>query len=165
MGLRVAMLAAAAAVFGVVLQTTLLHGVPFGEAIPDFVLIACVYLGLHQQSAGGTTAAFLLGYFADNFSGHAVGLHAFAMTLVFVVVYSVSRQLWMDHWIANVAMVFAASILKTLTVGLLLVFYLGAEYPLDRFVGSLWQEALVAAVFAPGVFFLLDRGRQLLGVE
>jgi rod shape-determining protein MreD len=158
-------LIAVAAVLGLLLQTTVLHMLPLGRPVPDFILILCVYLGLHQHSIGGTTAAFLLGYFADNFSGNTVGLHAFAMTLVFVLVYLVSRRLWMDHWVSNVAVVFLASVLKTLTVAFLLVFYLSEEYPIRMLFAAVWLDAALAALFAPLVFVVLDRGRRASGLD
>jgi rod shape-determining protein MreD len=165
LGLSLFTLVAVAAIVALLLQTTVLHMVPFGPVIPDFVLILCVYLGLHQHSVGGTAAAFLLGYFADNFSGNTVGLHAFAMSLVFVLVYLVSRRLWMDNWVSNVAVVFVASMLKTLTVAILLVFYLAEDYAWGRLVSTIWFEAFLAAVFAPLVFVVLDRGRRLAGLD
>ncbi|MGH7860345.1 MAG: rod shape-determining protein MreD [Candidatus Binatia bacterium] len=165
LGLSLFTLVGVAAIAGLLLQTTALHMLPVGPVIPDFILILCVYLGLHQHSVGGTTAAFLLGYFADNFSGNAVGLHAFAMSLVFVLVYLVSRRLWMDNWVSNVAVVFVASMLKTVTVAALLVFYLSEDYAWGRLVSTIWFEALLAALFAPVVFIVLDRGRKLSGLD
>ena len=154
-----------AGLVGILLQTTAFHLVPSGEVIPDFVLILCVYLGLHQHNVGGTAAAFLLGYFTDNFSGETVGLNAFAMSLVFLLVYLVSRRLWMDHWVSNIAVVFVASVLKTLTVAVLLGFYLSVEYPWGGLVSQLWFDALLAALFTPLVFVTLDRGRRLARID
>lgn len=163
-GLSIFTLVAAAALVAVLLQTTVFHASPVERMIPDLVLILCVYLGLHQHSIGGTTGAFLLGYFTDNFSGHAVGLHAFAMSLVFLLVYMVSRRFWMDNWLANVAVVFAASMLKTLTVAILVTLVLSQDYPLGRVLSNLWFEATLAALFTPLVFVTLDRGRRLAGI-
>ena len=164
-GLGIGTLVLLAALFGLLLQTTVFHMLPWGEWIPDFILILCVYLGLHQHSIGGTTTAFLLGYFADNFSGNTVGLHAFAMTLVFVLVYLVSRRLWMDNWVSNIAVVFVASILKTMTIAILLIFYLSEDYPIGRLFSAVWLDAALAALVAPFVFVVLDRGRRLSRVE
>src|SRR5439155_1738837 len=84
--------------------------VPVGPILRDLVVILCVYLALHEQSVAGALGAFLLGYFADNFSGDVIGLHAFAMSLIFLLVYLLARQLWMDNIVANVTVVFAASL-------------------------------------------------------
>lgn len=154
-----------AAVAGLLLQTTLFHLLPFGSMIPDLILVLCVYLGLHQHSVAGTAGAFLLGYFTDSFAGNVVGLHAFAMTLVFAIVYLVSRRLWMDNWVSNVAMVLVASVLKTLTIAALLAFVLAESYPWGRLFSAAWLEAATASLMTPFVFSLLDRGRRLWGLD
>lgn len=154
-----------AAIAGLLLQTTVFHLLPFGSAMPDVILILCVYLGLHQRSVVGAAGAFLLGYFTDNFAGNVVGLHAFAMSLVFILVYLVSRRLWMDNVISNVALVFVASLLKTMTVATLIAFYLSGGYPWGRFVSTVWLEAALAALLAPAVFTFLDGGRRLWGID
>ena len=153
-----------AAVVGLLFQTTLFHFLPFVHVIPDLMLILCVYLGLHQHSFAGSTGAFLLGYFTDSVSGSAVGLHAFALSLVFFIVYLVSRRLWMDNVIANVAMVFVAALLKTVVVAGLLSF-IGAPVSWATFLSGMWLEALVAALFTPIVFRLLDGSRHVWGLD
>lgn len=165
LGVSLLVLIGVAAVIGLLLQTTFFHLVPFAALMPDLILILCVYLGLHQHSVGGTTGAFLLGYFMDNFAGNTVGLHAFAMSLIFVLVYLISRRLWMDNWIANIAVVFAASMLKTLTVAVLLVLYLSESYPWRQLLSTIWVDAILAAFFAPFVFALLDGGRRASGIR
>jgi len=154
-----------AAVASLLLQTTLFHVLPFGHLVPDLILILCVYLGLHQHSFIGSAGAFLLGYFTDSVSGNAVGLHAFAMSVVFILVYLVSRRLWMDNVLSNVAMVFVAALLKTLTIASLLSFVLEVEVPWGTFLSSMWLEAALAAVFTPIIFAVLDGGRRTWGFD
>jgi rod shape-determining protein MreD len=154
-----------AAVFGVLLETTLLHLLPTGSMMPDVLVILCVYLALREQSVVGALGAFLLGYFADNFSGDVIGLHAFAMSLIFLLVYTLAQQLWMDNVVANVAVVFAASLLKALSVALLLAFFLSTEYPWHRLFSTVWLEAALAAAFSPFVFSVLDSGRRVWGLD
>ena len=154
-----------AAVFGVLVETTIFHLLPLGSIMPDLVVILCVYLALHEHTVAGALGAFLLGYFADNFSGDVIGLHAFAMSLVFLLVYLLARQLWMDNVVANVAVVFVAALLKALSVALLLAFYLSADYPWRNLFSTVWIEAAFAAVLCPFIFSLLDGGRRMLGLD
>jgi rod shape-determining protein MreD len=154
-----------ASVLGLLLQTTVLHLVSLGSIIPDFVVILCVYLALHEHSVVGSLGAFLLGYFADSFSGNVLGLHAFAMSLVFLLVYLLARQLWMDNVVVNVAVVFVASLVKALAVALLLAFYLSADFPWHHLFSTAWIEATIAALLSPLVFSLLDGGRRLWGLD
>jgi rod shape-determining protein MreD len=153
------------AVLGVLLQTTVLHLLPLASIMPDFVVILCVYLALHEHSVTGTLGAFLLGYFTDSFSGNVLGLHAFAMSLVFLLVYLLARQLWMDNVVANVAVVFAASLLNALAVAILVAVYLSADYPWNHLFSTVWIEAAIAALFSPFVFSLLDAGRRMWGLD
>jgi len=139
----------------ILLQTTLLHFVPIGSAMPDLVLVLCVYLGLHHQSVGGVLGAFSLGYFVDLFSGTDLGLNAFAMTSVFLMVYLLSRRLWIEGGLSNVVIVFAAAVGKTLTIAGLLALFSGtltAASVRDDILGG-----AVAAAVAPLVFGALDR--------
>jgi rod shape-determining protein MreD len=146
------------------LQTTLLHSLTGGRVIPDLVLILCVYLGLHEHNVGGATGAFLLGYLLDSFSGSLVGLNAFALTTVYLVVYLMSRRLWMDNALSSIAMVFLATLLK----GIAIVGALAAYLAIDRVsLGAaevLLAEALLAAALTPAVFALLGRVKRVLGV-
>jgi len=154
-----------AAVVGVLLQTTVVHLLPLGPIMPDLVVILCVYLALHEHTVAGALGAFLLGYFVDNFSGNVLGLHAVSMSLIFLLVYLLARQLWMDNVVANVAVVFAASLLKALSIALLLVFYVSADYPWSHLFTTVWFEAAIAAMFTPFVFSVLDGGRRVWGIE
>jgi len=154
-----------AAVLSLWLQTTLLHLVPLGSIMPDFVVILCVYLALHEHSVLGSLGAFLLGYFADSFSGNVLGLQAFAMSLVFLVVYLLARQLWMDNVVVNVTVVFVASLFKALAVAMLLAFYVSADYSWSHLFSTVWIEATIAALFSPVIFSLLDGGRRLWGFD
>jgi rod shape-determining protein MreD len=145
------------------LQTTLLHGLTGGRVIPDLVLILCVYLGLHEHNIGGATGAFLLGYLLDSFSGSVVGLHAFAMTTVYLMVYLVARRLWMDNTVSGVAMVFLGSILKGLAIVVALAAYLSVDRVSLGVARTLIAEALLAAALTPLLFGALERTKRFAG--
>lgn len=141
-------------------QTTLLRLTPVGGAIPDLVLVLCVYLGLHYQRVGGAVAAFFLGYLLDTFSGADLGVNAFAMTVVFLFVYLLSRRLWIEGTLPNIVVVFAAAVVKTLTIlGLVALF----SNPLaGTIVRNDLLGGVVSAVLAPFVFGALKRARHWL---
>ena len=145
------------------LQTTVLHGLTGGRIIPDLVLILCVYLGLHEHNIGGATGAFLLGYMLDSFSGSLVGLHAFAMTTVYLMVYLVSRRLWMDNALSGVAMVFLGSVLKGLAIVVALAAYLSVDRMSFGVAQTVFAEALLAAALTPVVFGGLGWAKRVAG--
>ena len=147
----------------ILLQTTLLHLAPIGPAIPDLILVICVYLGLRHQSVGGAVGAFFLGYMLDTFSGTDVGINAFAMTLVFLMVYLLSRRLWIEGGLSNSLAVFAAAVLKTLTIAGLVAVSTGAITAGGMREGLL--GGALAAVVSPLVFGALGRAKGWFGVN
>lgn len=147
------------------LQTTLFHALTGGRAIPDLVLVLCVYLGMREHNVGGAAGAFLLGYLLDSFSGSVVGLNAFAMTTVYLVVYLISRRLWMDNALASIAMVVLATFLKGLAIVAALAAYLSIDRVSFGAAEVLLAEALLAAAFTPAVFALLAWEKRALGAS
>jgi rod shape-determining protein MreD len=156
---------AAIAVAALLLQTTVLPLAAIGRATPDLLLIMCVYLGLHQHTVGGAIGAFSLGYLQDAFSGSVAGLNAFGMCLVFTMVYLTSRRLWVDNTVSKVAVVFLASVLKTMAILALVAVFMSAEGLWRTMLSYLPIEAGLAAVFSPVVFAVLARTQQLQEVE
>ncbi len=162
---RPAFLFAAIALASLLLQTTVLPLAAIGRATPDLLLIMCVYLGLHQHTVGGAIGAFSLGYLQDAFSGSVAGLNAFGMCLVFTMVYLTSRRLWVDNTVSKVAVVFLASVLKTVAILVLVAVFMSAEGLWRTMLGYLPIEAGLAALLSPAVFAVLARTQQLQEVE
>ena len=152
---RPALLFGAVAIGALLLQTTVLPLAAIGRATPDLLLIMCVYLGLHQHTVGGALGAFSLGYLQDAFSGSVAGLNAFGMCLVFTVVYLTSRRLWVDNTISKIAVVFLASVLKTVAILVLVALFLSIEGLGRTMLSYLLIEAVLAALLSPAVFALL----------
>ena len=136
----------------VLLQTKL----RLGPIVPDLTLVLCVYWALNRPTVSAVLGSFILGYSIDVFSSPLLGVNAFAMSLVFLTAYLSSRYLWVHSPISSAAVVFFASWVK---VGALVV----AQTVFIATVGVLKYvllEALIAAVLAPGLFFLLRRGQN-----
>ena len=150
-----ALLFGAVAIGALLLQTTVVPFAAIGRATPDLLLIMCVYLGLHQHTVGGAIGAFSLGYLQDAFSGSVAGLNAFGMCLVFTVVYLTSRRLWVDNTISKIAVVFLASVLKTVAILVLVALFLSIEGLWQTILSYLLIEAVLAALLSPAVFAVL----------
>lgn len=142
----------------VLLQTTILHHLPW---IPDFLLIFCVYLGIYHWSIGGAASAFFLGYGLDTCSGAPVGMNAFAMTLVFTVVAATARCLWLNNPVSLMCIVLLAVVLKTGTFLVLGEFGTLATFLQPLVARYVIWDATVAMLVTPVVFALLYRGEQL----
>lgn len=151
--MRSLLIFAVAGVVAVVVQTTLVQRLP---AAPDLIVTLCVYLGLHYHSAAGALGAFLLGYLLDTFSGAVPGLYCLTMTLVFGMVYLVSKRLWMENPMSNIAAVALGSAVKIVTV--VLYFAVASTRTVNWWfvLRTLTLEALLALVCAPAVFAAFD---------
>ena len=143
------------------IQTTIVPLLPFGAAMPDLLLVVCVYLGLYFHSPAGAIGAFAIGYVQDSFSGSLLGLNAFAMTAVFVAVYLASRRLWVTNTLSKIVLVFLASLLKTFALLAILGIFLSLEGIWRTAVTYVFIEAVLAAAIGPLMFALLARTQQV----
>ena len=149
-----------AAIFVLLLQTTLLHLLPISPVVPDLTLVLCVYLGLYHPTVGAALGAFLLGYSIDIVSSRIIGLNAFAMSLVFLTVYLSSRAIWLQNPLVTSFVVLLASLVKGVALVLVSAIFVSIE---GFWIGAGWyiiREALLAALLAPVVFALLRRGEN-----
>jgi rod shape-determining protein MreD len=144
----------------VLLQSTLLRLLPLGPIVPDLVLILCVYLGLHHPTVGAAVGSFVLGYSIDVVSSRLLGLNAFAMTLVFLSVYFSSRSIWLHHPVVSSLIVLFAALVKGVTMAIIWAIFLNSEGFWLGAAKYVVMEALLAAVVAPFVFKLLERGES-----
>ncbi len=142
------------------LQTTLLHLLPLGPIVPDFVLLLCVYWALYHPTVGAVLASFLLGYSVDVASSPILGLNAFAMSMVFLAVHLSSRSIWLHDPMSSAIVVLLASLVKGVTLALLSAVFLNAERFWIGAIPYIIIEALIAAALAPIVFALLRRGHS-----
>ena len=89
-----------------------------------------------------------------------VGLNAFAMSLVFLLVYFSSRSIWLQNPLVSSIVVLFAAMVKSAALVLISAFFVNLE---GFWIGATWyiiQEALAAAVLAPVVFGLLRVGEN-----
>jgi rod shape-determining protein MreD len=147
-------------IFLILLQSTLLHILPFSPVVPDLVLVLCVYLGLHHPTVGAALGSFVLGYSIDVVSSRLLGLNAFAMTVVFLAVYFSSRSIWLHHPVVSSLIVLFAALVKGAALALLWTVFLNAEGFWFGAARTIILEALTAAALAPLVFALLRRGES-----
>ena len=146
----------------VVLQTTLQRLLPIGPVVPDLILVLCVYWGLHHPTAGAALGSFMLGYSVDVISSRLLGVNAFAMSLVFLSVYLGSRSIWLHHPIVSSIIVLFAALVKGAGLVLVWIVFLSTEGFWQGALQYIVSEALIAAVLAPFMFTLLQRGENLV---
>jgi rod shape-determining protein MreD len=144
------------------LQTTFLHLLPLGPVVPDLILVLCVYWGLYHPTVGAVVGAFMLGYSVDVVSSKILGINAFAMSLVFLIVYLSSRSIWLHHPVVSSLVVLLASLVKGMALVLVSTIFLNVDRVWIGAIRYILLEAVVAAVLAPFVFHLLRRGQHFV---
>jgi rod shape-determining protein MreD len=147
----------------ITLQTTLFHLFPLAGFVPDLLVVLTVYAGIHLRPMWGAFASFLLGYFFDAFSGRYMGLNAFSMSLIFLLIHSASRWIHTNNpFSASVVVFFSSWVRAASLVSLLALFRPeeGRGLILLRFA---LLDAMVAALIAPWIFSGLDRARVAFG--
>ena len=158
--MRAAFVIGLVAGFGLLVQTTLFHALPFGfYPSPDILVVICVFLGLHRQTVGGVLGAFALGYVQDAVSGSATGLNAFGMVVVYVLVYLTCRSLWVDNVVSKVVLVFLASCVKSIAVLTISALFGAFDAGWGPTLSSALLNAALAAALAPPLFALLGGAR------
>lgn len=150
------------AFLALLLQTAVLPHLASAWGAPDLLLVMAAYFGLRLRTASACLGAFLLGYLQDAVSGTVLGLHAFSLTLVFLVVRGLSGRLWVDHPLSNMAVVFLAAVIKSLVVMTLVAVFLTGEEAWGVFLPRLSFEATAAALLSLPVFGVLGRMQDLL---
>jgi rod shape-determining protein MreD len=156
---------ALAAVVAIVLQTAVFAAIPHLPVVPDLVLVLAAYLGVRHHGAGGAFGAFLLGYLVDTFSGTVLGMHAFALTAVYVAAYLIARHLWMEGGLPVMAVVFVGACVGELAM-LAVAALVAAHAPLWQHVVRYGLiQAGAAALLGPAVFAFVGREKQLLGLS
>jgi len=161
--MRLSLLFIVAGFLVVLLQTTVLHLLPLGRFVPDLALVLCVYLGLNHPTVGAVLGSFMLGYSVDVFSaGGVLGLNAFAFSLVFLTVYLSSRAIWVHSPLSSAPVVFFASWIKVAAFQGVWTLFLAMEGLGAGALKYTLVDAILAAVFAPGIFSLLKRGQSYL---
>jgi rod shape-determining protein MreD len=153
-------------IFLILMQTTFLHALPLSPVVPDLTLVLCVYLGLYHPTVGAALGSFLIGYAVDVVSSpnRIIGVNAFAMSLVFLVVYLGSRAIWLQNPLVSSLVVLLAAVVKGVALVVISAVFVSIE---GFWINAGWyiiKEALLAAVLAPIIFALLRRGEAYVAM-
>ena len=147
-----------------VIQTTVPRLLPVGILVPDLILILTVDLGLRHQGAVAALIVFAMGYAIDAFSGVALGLNALLLTIIFLLVYWVSRSLIASSTALGVVAVFGGVIFNDYGNYLLSSGLISADR-LSRLLPEVLMQAGLTALLAPPVFRLMKRLARLTGLR
>lgn len=147
------------ALVALLLQSSIIPLIVGTAVTVELLVIYVVYLGMRRHSVGAVVAAFALGYLLDTTSGTLYGLNALALTLVYIVVYRISKHLWVHNAASQIVVVSLAVAVKQAVAMVVLALLWGTEKVSGFWTTALWS-VVVTAFLSPLVFAILERGEE-----
>ena len=138
------------------LDAGLARAVEFHGAVPNFALLAVVYLSLNAPHDAALLSCFILGAMHDLTSQPALGLLAFSYGLVATLVVGVQQAVSRRHPVTHFALALAGGIVTATVLavhGWLRPPAAGVHAP----VGPLFSSAVYSALLAPLLLAGLQR--------
>ena len=130
--------------------------------IPDILVILVFYLGIYRPSWKGALASFILGYFADVFSGGTIGISSFSLTLIFFIVYLMSKKIDFTLPLVRILWVCIAVILNAFLIYGILRMIGPRREILFSFFKLILPNALITGMVSPIFFYMMERLEALL---
>lgn len=124
--------------------------------LPDILVVLQVYISLKHRNVRGLFGVYLLGLLADMATGVYLGPNAAAAILIFATAGLLANRVYAERIFAMVFISFICSILKSITIASLLMYYTNYEFVLMPFVRLVLFEAFATAFCAPIVIRILQ---------
>ena len=151
-----------ALVFLLSIQTTFLRVVFPGDIVPDLILIAAVYCGIHLKKSRGIWLAALIGFFQDCLSGGVLGVNFLSKGLVGLFFCVIKDKIIVQGIIPIGFFMFAASLVDGMIYFLAMTSLLGGQIKGNFLFSSIILFGVCNAVIAPFLFYMFDKARQWL---
>lgn len=139
----------------VLVQATVLSLLTWDPIFPDFVMILCVYWALYRPTVGAVWGTFVLGCAIDILSSPFLGINAFALSLVFLLILPSSRYVWLRGYFMSAVLVFVATWVRLGAMAAVSPLFNGLQVPWSVALHSVIWEAFSSALVAPAVFAVL----------
>jgi len=133
------------------------HALAIGSALPNFALLAVIFIALNAPRDIALTAAFFIGLFQDICTGTPVGLYAFSYGIVAMFVISTQQIVYREHVITH----FSVALIGGLMVAALVLLQSALRDPITAPAMPLFYGAIYTAVLAPLVIGILNRIRKV----
>ncbi len=149
----------------IVLQTTLVPRLPFGNIRPDLLYIIAVHYSLHAVSPDAMIAAWLLGFTMDICGPGTIGVFAFSYGLTSLIIVRLRDSMFRDHPLTWTLVTLVSSWLVYLIVG---VHFLLTHPTAQRGIADVLTHSIltaaITAFFAPYIQGFFGRIRTVLGL-
>ena len=151
-----------ALVFLLSIQTTFLRVILPGNVVPDLVLIAAVYSGIHLKKSKGIWLAALIGFFQDCLSGGVLGVNFLSKGLIGLFFCVIKDKIIVQGIIPIGFFMFATSLVDGMIYFLAMTSLLGGQVKVNFLFSSIILFGVCNAVIAPFLFYMFDKSRQWL---
>lgn len=142
-----------------VIESTLMNAVELGGIRPDLAVLAVVVVTSRKDFGKAMALAFILGLTRDFFSGGAIGMNAFSLTVMAYFLVAAGSLLLTDNRAAQVFVAFVGSIFFGTLFALLklaLQYEVGSAAQILRTI--VWTS-VYTSLTAPIAFVLMKRPR------
>jgi len=144
------------------IQTTFLAIFFPGNVVPDLILIAAVYSGIHLKKSRGIWLAALIGFFQDCLSGGVLGVNFLSKGLVGLFFCVIKDKIIVQGIIPIGFFIFSTSLVDGMIYFLAMTSLLGGQIKGNFLFSSIILFGLYNAVIAPFLFYMFDQARQRL---
>ena len=151
-----------ALVFLLSIQTTFLRVIFPGNVVPDLILIAAVYSGIHLKKSRGIWLAALIGFFQDCLSGAVLGVNFLSKGLVGLFFCVIKDKIIVQGIIPIGFFIFSTSLVDGMIYFLAMTSLLGGQIKGNFLFSSIILFGVYNAVIAPFLFYMFDQARQWL---
>ncbi|HIO24045.1 MAG TPA: rod shape-determining protein MreD [Nitrospinaceae bacterium] len=144
------------------IQTTFLAIFFPVNVVPDLILIAAVYCGIHLKKSRGIWLAALIGFFQDCLSGGLLGVNFLSKGLVGLFFCVIRDKIIVQGIIPIGFFMFATSLVDGMIYFLAMTSLLGGQVKGNFLFSSIIFFGVYNAVIAPFLFYMFDKARQWL---
>ena len=144
------------------IQTTFLAFFFPGNVVPDLILIAAVYSGIHLKKSRGIWLAALIGFFQDCLSGGLLGVNFLSKGLAGLFFCIIKDKIVVQGIIPVAFFMFATSLVDGMIYFVSMANLLGGQTKGNFLFSSIIIFGVCNAVIAPFLFYMFDKVRQWL---
>lgn len=144
-----------------IIQSTFLNAIAIGGVRPDLLVLGVLLVIRRNDFGKLLTLAFVFGLTRDFFSAGAIGMNAFALTLVAYLLWLAADFVLAEGWLGQAFLTFVAAVGYAAFIVMLKVL-LG--YELGSAIGNLkiiLGTSLYTAAAAPLLFLVLSKPQAL----
>lgn len=149
----------------VIFETAILSNMLFLPSVPDFLLIATLYISVHNGRLFGVSTGFASGLLLDFLTISPFGLHSLLRTIIGYVAGIFNKTLNMSGVFLPILIGFSATLFKMLLIGIISVFFPDSVVPYSIFSKAFLFELAANSLLTPLVFKFLDMFSNVILLE